>query len=182
MSKTFKIPANPSQEGGGLHSAQHQTVSIISPSPPAAEENLQTHQSCPSHSIPSFTENSCGPVKQTVHNSAVQLHLVTLRIIHEKQQTAQAIRDSLTHTGRNLCGCGLQGDYHRNPTLASVQQHFSMQVITCALFTLVTLPISTASEADSCPAVCECSEWKTLTISCFDIDILPRFPASTETL
>ncbi|KAL3980011.1 SWI/SNF-related matrix-associated actin-dependent regulator of chromatin subfamily B member 1 [Sarotherodon galilaeus] len=57
-----------------------------------------------------------------------------------------------------------------------------MQVITCALFTLVTLPISTASEADSCPAVCECSEWKTLTISCFDIDILPRFPASTETL
>ncbi|XP_069014726.1 thyrotropin receptor [Embiotoca jacksoni] len=57
-----------------------------------------------------------------------------------------------------------------------------MQVITCALFTLVTLPISSASEADSCPAVCECSEWKTLTISCFDIDILPRFPASTETL
>lgn len=95
MSKTFKIPANPSQEGGGLHSAQHQTVSIISPSPPAAEENLQTHQSCPSYSIPNFTENSCGPVKQTVHNSAVQLHLVTLRIIHEKQQTAQAIRDKL---------------------------------------------------------------------------------------
>nr|XP_046229937.1 thyrotropin receptor [Scatophagus argus] len=57
-----------------------------------------------------------------------------------------------------------------------------MQVITCALFTLVTLPISTVSEADSCPAVCECAEWKTHTISCFDIDILPRFPASTETL
>lgn len=61
----------------------------------------------------------------------------------------------------------------------------SMQVITCALFTLVSLPISSsASEAaDSCPTVCECSEWKTQsTISCFDIDILPRFPASTETL
>uniref|UniRef100_A0A4W6CAK7 Thyrotropin receptor n=1 Tax=Lates calcarifer TaxID=8187 RepID=A0A4W6CAK7_LATCA len=57
-----------------------------------------------------------------------------------------------------------------------------MQVIACALFTLVTLPISTVSEADSCPAVCECSEWRTHTISCFDIDILPRFPASTETL
>ncbi|KAK5853247.1 hypothetical protein PBY51_007052 [Eleginops maclovinus] len=57
-----------------------------------------------------------------------------------------------------------------------------MQVITCALFTLVTLTVSTAAEADSCPAVCECSEWKTHTISCFDIDILPRFPASTETL
>lgn len=58
----------------------------------------------------------------------------------------------------------------------------SMQVITCALFTLVALPVSSVSEADSCPAVCECSEWKSHTISCFDIDILPRFPASTETL
>nr|AAF80596.1 thyrotropin receptor [Morone saxatilis] len=58
-----------------------------------------------------------------------------------------------------------------------------MQVITCALFALVSLPVSsTVSGADSCPAVCECSEWKTHTISCFDIDILPRFPASTETL
>ncbi|XP_022620292.1 thyrotropin receptor [Seriola dumerili] len=57
-----------------------------------------------------------------------------------------------------------------------------MQVITCALFMLVTLPVSSVSEADSCPAVCECSEWRTHTISCFDIDILPRFPASTETL
>ncbi|XP_068564750.1 thyrotropin receptor [Cebidichthys violaceus] len=58
-----------------------------------------------------------------------------------------------------------------------------MQVITCALFTLVSLPISPgASDADSCPAVCECSEWKTHTISCFDIGILPRFPAGTETL
>ncbi|KAM3602557.1 uncharacterized protein V6R79_006103 [Siganus canaliculatus] len=58
-----------------------------------------------------------------------------------------------------------------------------MQVITCALLTLITLPISTTSEApDSCPAVCECSEWNIHTISCFEIDILPRFPASTETL
>ncbi|XP_044185741.1 thyrotropin receptor isoform X2 [Thunnus albacares] len=57
-----------------------------------------------------------------------------------------------------------------------------MQVITCALFTLVALPVSAASEDDSCPAVCECSEWKSHTISCVDIDILPRFPASTETL
>ncbi|XP_028997220.1 thyrotropin receptor [Betta splendens] len=57
-----------------------------------------------------------------------------------------------------------------------------MQVIACALFALVALPVSTASEAASCPAVCECSEWKSHTISCFDIDILPRFPASTETL
>ncbi|KAJ4928925.1 hypothetical protein JOQ06_004547 [Pogonophryne albipinna] len=57
-----------------------------------------------------------------------------------------------------------------------------MQVITCVLFTLVTLHVSTAAEADSCPAVCECTEWKMHTISCRDIDILPRFPAGTETL
>ncbi|KAM8832563.1 thyrotropin receptor [Spinachia spinachia] len=52
-----------------------------------------------------------------------------------------------------------------------------MQVLTCALFALVS-----ASQAESCPAVCECSEWDTHTISCFDIGILPRFPAGTETL
>ncbi|KAF6732194.1 Thyrotropin receptor [Oryzias melastigma] len=56
-----------------------------------------------------------------------------------------------------------------------------MQVI--ALLALLTLPAcSAASGADACPAVCECSEWRSLTISCFDIDALPRFPASTETL
>ncbi|XP_071781028.2 thyrotropin receptor [Centroberyx gerrardi] len=57
-----------------------------------------------------------------------------------------------------------------------------MQVITCALFTLVSLPISAVSEPESCPSVCDCSEWKAYTISCFDIDTLPRFPASTEIL
>ncbi|KAM7368187.1 hypothetical protein PAMP_014433 [Pampus punctatissimus] len=57
-----------------------------------------------------------------------------------------------------------------------------MQMIRCALFTLIALPVSAVSEDESCPAVCECSEWKIHTISCFDIDILPRFPASTETL
>uniref|UniRef100_A0A8C6KN58 Thyrotropin receptor n=1 Tax=Nothobranchius furzeri TaxID=105023 RepID=A0A8C6KN58_NOTFU len=58
-----------------------------------------------------------------------------------------------------------------------------MQVITCALIALASLPISgSGSEADSCPAVCKCSEWETLTISCADIETLPRFPASTETL
>ncbi|KAG7509538.1 thyrotropin receptor [Solea senegalensis] len=59
----------------------------------------------------------------------------------------------------------------------------SVQVMTtCALFTLLCEPVLAVSEADSCPAVCECSEWQTHTISCFDIDFLPRFPASTETL
>lgn len=57
-----------------------------------------------------------------------------------------------------------------------------MQAVTCALL-LAALSISSArSEADSCPAVCECSEWGDRTISCFDIDTLPRFPASTEAL
>uniref|UniRef100_A0A8C7VWK8 Thyrotropin receptor n=1 Tax=Oncorhynchus mykiss TaxID=8022 RepID=A0A8C7VWK8_ONCMY len=55
-------------------------------------------------------------------------------------------------------------------------------VITCALFTLVTLPIKTLGDTDSCPTVCECSEWKTYTISCFDIDVIPTFPTSTETI
>uniref|UniRef100_A0A8C8CB09 Thyrotropin receptor n=1 Tax=Oncorhynchus tshawytscha TaxID=74940 RepID=A0A8C8CB09_ONCTS len=57
-----------------------------------------------------------------------------------------------------------------------------LQVITCALFTLVTLPIKTLGNTDSCPTVCECSEWKTYTISCFDIDVIPTFPTSTETI
>uniref|UniRef100_A0A8C7RT20 Thyrotropin receptor n=1 Tax=Oncorhynchus mykiss TaxID=8022 RepID=A0A8C7RT20_ONCMY len=57
-----------------------------------------------------------------------------------------------------------------------------LQVITCALFTLVTLPIKTLGDTDSCPTVCECSEWKTYTISCFDIDVIPTFPTSTETI
>uniref|UniRef100_A0A3P8XS07 Thyrotropin receptor n=1 Tax=Esox lucius TaxID=8010 RepID=A0A3P8XS07_ESOLU len=58
----------------------------------------------------------------------------------------------------------------------------NLQVIACALFTLVTLPIKTLGNSDSCPVVCECSEWKSYTISCFDIDVIPTFPASTETL
>uniref|UniRef100_A0A3Q3LEH6 Thyrotropin receptor n=1 Tax=Labrus bergylta TaxID=56723 RepID=A0A3Q3LEH6_9LABR len=56
-----------------------------------------------------------------------------------------------------------------------------MQVIACALFTLLFLSISAESEADFCPKGCKC-EWTTLTIFCMDIDILPRFPASMETL
>nr|BAB07801.1 thyrotropin receptor B [Oncorhynchus masou rhodurus] len=58
----------------------------------------------------------------------------------------------------------------------------SLQVITCALFTLVTLPIETLVDFESCPTVCDCSERKTYTISCFDIDVIPTFPASTDTL
>uniref|UniRef100_A0A3B5LG56 G-protein coupled receptors family 1 profile domain-containing protein n=1 Tax=Xiphophorus couchianus TaxID=32473 RepID=A0A3B5LG56_9TELE len=54
---------------------------------------------------------------------------------------------------------------------------------TCALLTLITLPISgTDLPPYSCPVRGNCSEWRAHTICCSDIDILPRFPASTETL
>ncbi|XP_049612843.1 thyrotropin receptor [Syngnathus scovelli] len=54
-----------------------------------------------------------------------------------------------------------------------------MQLIVCVLF---ILHMSTASNADSCPDACKCSEWKSRTISCIGIDMIPNFPASTETL
>ncbi|XP_041662142.1 thyrotropin receptor [Cheilinus undulatus] len=57
-----------------------------------------------------------------------------------------------------------------------------MQVVACSLLTLLTLSVSAVSEANFCPKGCNCSEWGTFTVSCVDIDILPRFPASTETL
>ncbi|XP_017157553.1 thyrotropin receptor isoform X2 [Poecilia reticulata] len=57
------------------------------------------------------------------------------------------------------------------------------QVLTCALLTLITLPISgTELQPYSCPVRGNCSEWRAHTICCSDIDILPRFPVSTETL
>ncbi|XP_062323813.1 thyrotropin receptor [Osmerus eperlanus] len=57
-----------------------------------------------------------------------------------------------------------------------------MHVITYALIILVNLSIITLGEPESCPAVCECSEWKTYTISCFELDVIPIFPANTDTL
>lgn len=61
-----------------------------------------------------------------------------------------------------------------------------MQVTPCALLTLllsVACSVAAAApEPESCPAVCECSEWRSFTISCIDVDFLPRFPSGTETL
>ncbi|XP_061890376.1 thyrotropin receptor [Entelurus aequoreus] len=54
-----------------------------------------------------------------------------------------------------------------------------MHVIACALF---VLHMNTWSQAESCPDACECSEWKSHTISCVDIERLPDFPAGTEIL
>ncbi|XP_029965391.1 thyrotropin receptor [Salarias fasciatus] len=59
-----------------------------------------------------------------------------------------------------------------------------MQVIRCALLALlIPRARAAAPDADSCPtAVCDCSEWRTHIISCYEIDLLPRFPASTDKL
>ncbi|KAJ3606594.1 hypothetical protein NHX12_026115 [Muraenolepis orangiensis] len=56
-----------------------------------------------------------------------------------------------------------------------------MEVLAGVLVSLVSL-VPTGSSSLSCPAVCECSRWRLLTITCFDLHTLPRFPASTETL
>ncbi|XP_064178886.1 thyrotropin receptor-like isoform X1 [Anguilla rostrata] len=56
------------------------------------------------------------------------------------------------------------------------------QYFMSVLFTLFMSPANILGDSDSCPAVCECSEWKTYTISCFYIDAMPTFPASTEML
>lgn len=88
------------------------------------------------------------------------------------------------HWSDTAC-CGHQRDLQTRfgGYFAATLRTSSMQTIRGALFALLILPVSGSSEAaDSCPAVCECSEWRSHTISCFDIDILPRFPASTEIL
>ncbi|XP_061119222.1 thyrotropin receptor-like [Conger conger] len=50
-----------------------------------------------------------------------------------------------------------------------------------ALLSVIS-PAYILGDSEPCPAICECSEWMTYTISCFDIDVMPTFPASTETL
>ncbi|XP_077443251.1 thyrotropin receptor [Stigmatopora argus] len=54
-----------------------------------------------------------------------------------------------------------------------------MHIIVC---TLLIFHISTMGHAYSCPNACDCSEWRTHTISCLGIDRIPNFPATTETL
>ncbi|XP_057679276.1 thyrotropin receptor [Corythoichthys intestinalis] len=54
-----------------------------------------------------------------------------------------------------------------------------MQVIRGVLF---ILHMSAMGQAYSCPNACNCSEWKSRTISCIGIDRIPNFPAATETL
>ncbi|XP_077597061.1 thyrotropin receptor [Stigmatopora nigra] len=54
-----------------------------------------------------------------------------------------------------------------------------MHVIVCAL---LILHLNTIGHAYSCPNACDCSEWRTHTISCHGIDMIPNFPATTETL
>ncbi|XP_053736293.1 thyrotropin receptor isoform X1 [Synchiropus splendidus] len=75
----------------------------------------------------------------------------------------------VSHTERTL----------RRTTL--FQQPSRMQVIVLVLLTVTAVQI-TRTEEDPCPDVCSCSEWTTYTISCFEIDTLPKFPASTKIL
>ncbi|XP_023663503.1 thyrotropin receptor isoform X1 [Paramormyrops kingsleyae] len=57
-----------------------------------------------------------------------------------------------------------------------------MQCIAPVLLLLVGSPIGALGHFETCPLICECSEWKSRTVSCVDIDLLPAFPLSTETL
>ncbi|XP_066550653.1 thyrotropin receptor [Amia ocellicauda] len=57
-----------------------------------------------------------------------------------------------------------------------------MPLIVSVFFILLSTPSLTSEDFESCPAICECSEWKTYTITCLELEDIPRFPSSTETL
>lgn len=128
----------------------------------------QPHRSC-----------CCGPV---------QLHCLSPPPLQNKTPYTQIDQTALLQLIHIFVAVDIEGtirwrNRRHGADILRSEQPSSMQVmVTCALLTLVGLRVSAVSEADSCPAVCECSEWRTRTISCFDIDILPRFPASTEIL
>uniref|UniRef100_A0A8C4TDL1 Thyrotropin receptor n=1 Tax=Erpetoichthys calabaricus TaxID=27687 RepID=A0A8C4TDL1_ERPCA len=57
-----------------------------------------------------------------------------------------------------------------------------MQLIILLLVKLFSVRTSRAFDLEVCPPICECSEWKTFKITCTDIDEIPKFPPSTETV
>ncbi|XP_039597649.1 thyrotropin receptor [Polypterus senegalus] len=57
-----------------------------------------------------------------------------------------------------------------------------MQLIILLLVKLLSVRTSRAFDLEVCPPICECSEWKTFKITCTDIDEIPKFPPSTETV
>ncbi|MBN3274907.1 TSHR protein, partial [Polyodon spathula] len=58
-----------------------------------------------------------------------------------------------------------------------------MALTTRLLITLFIIrAIGTVEDLESCPAICECSEWKTFKITCSDINVIPTFPSNTRTL
>ncbi|XP_072535869.1 thyrotropin receptor isoform X2 [Salminus brasiliensis] len=57
-----------------------------------------------------------------------------------------------------------------------------MQVLATVLIILNLLTGTLTGDIDRCPHGCECSEWRSYSVSCRDIDAMPMFPASTETL
>ncbi|KAG5847015.1 thyrotropin receptor-like [Anguilla rostrata] len=57
-----------------------------------------------------------------------------------------------------------------------------MRYITLGLLIITASTINAVKDFESCPTICECSEWTTYTISCYDIDVIPALPSSTENL
>ncbi|MBN3319393.1 TSHR protein, partial [Atractosteus spatula] len=57
-----------------------------------------------------------------------------------------------------------------------------MPLAPSVVFILMALPAVTRGGQESCPAICDCSEWKAYTITCFDLEVIPRFPSNTGTL
>ncbi|KAL7872241.1 hypothetical protein SRHO_G00072240 [Serrasalmus rhombeus] len=57
-----------------------------------------------------------------------------------------------------------------------------MQVLAAALLTLILSTRTLTGDVNRCPYGCECSEWRSYSVSCSEIDTMPTFPANTETL
>ncbi|KAG9282531.1 thyrotropin receptor [Astyanax mexicanus] len=58
-----------------------------------------------------------------------------------------------------------------------------MRGLGSALVTLYSLlSVALGGDSDLCPDGCECSEWRSFSVSCSEIGAIPMFPAKTETL
>ncbi|XP_065124958.1 thyrotropin receptor [Paramisgurnus dabryanus] len=53
---------------------------------------------------------------------------------------------------------------------------------TRVLLVLMLSPVCVMGHFMSCPRGCECSQWKSFSVSCTDIDVIPTFPAITEAI
>ncbi|XP_073711696.1 thyrotropin receptor isoform X2 [Misgurnus anguillicaudatus] len=53
---------------------------------------------------------------------------------------------------------------------------------TRVLLVLMLSPVFVMGHFLSCPRGCECSQWKSFSVSCTDLDVIPTFPSITESL